>query len=162
MLCHAETQKVPLAIGQLGYVQPGDLMMFDYDYSAYLWFATLANQGIDFVGRCPPDARSAVQAMFTDAQETSQIVTFKVGEHKRDLLATFQLPAEITVRLVRFQHEDGQTEILVTSLYDETCYPTESFALITYAFIGLSVILTGAMYVDGLDWFIKKLYSTDN
>lgn len=60
----------------------------------------------------------------------SKIVTLKVPQNKRLKIKEFDLPQKITVRFVRVQLKTGENEVLVTSLLDETEFPSENFLYI--------------------------------
>lgn len=57
----------------------------------------------------------------------SLIVTVRPHHTKREEIQRLGLPLEITVRFVRVILDDGEVEVLVTSLLDETRYPTSLF-----------------------------------
>ena len=57
----------------------------------------------------------------------SQIVTLEPHHTKRTQVKDNDLPAQIKLRFVRVQLENGQYEVLVTNLLDETEFPTADF-----------------------------------
>jgi hypothetical protein len=57
----------------------------------------------------------------------SQVVTLTPCAGQRRLIAQQGLPMTVTVRFVRVRLKTGEWEVLVTSLCDETAYPTADF-----------------------------------
>jgi hypothetical protein len=70
--------------------------------------------------------------MFADQGPDSQIVRLKVPSSQAKQIKQLNLPPELTVRLVRVWLDSGQMEILITSLLDETLYPTADFGHIYF------------------------------
>lgn len=126
-LAAGKAYEVELAIDHLAHTQAGDLLLFDRNYPAYVWLATLSHHHLDFVGRCSRSSFKAVQQMFAGQGADSQIVTLKVPAQQRTLVRHLGLPEEITVRLVRLVLNTGELEVLITSLLDEDLYPTAEF-----------------------------------
>jgi hypothetical protein len=127
VLAPGKSYEVDLAQGHLAHTQAGDVLIFDRNYPAYIWLATLVQQGVDFVGRGSRASFKAVQQMFAGQGADSQIVTIKANSSQRKQVRQLGLPEHITVRLVRLTLPSGETEILITSLLDEARYPTQEF-----------------------------------
>lgn len=127
ILAPGKSYEVDLARRQLAHTQPGDLLIFDRNYPSYLWLATLVQQQVGFVGRCSRTSFKAAQQMFAGQGADSQIVTLKVTYKQRKIVRQLGLPEQITVRLVRLTLASRETEVLITSLQDEECYPPQEF-----------------------------------
>jgi len=104
-----------LAIKHLNKVnKEEDLLLFDRNYATYEFMATLLEQKINFVIRCPVKYTLAAE-MQAGTGADSRVVAIKYQKK------TFQ------VRFVRVLLSTGEYEILVTSLLNEQSYPTEIF-----------------------------------
>lgn len=112
----ARAYEVDLAIKHLSYAQPcEDLWLCDRNYATAHFMATLIGQQLNFVIRCP--ARFAVaKQMLTGQGADNRIVTLKVGQEE-----------SLCVRLVRVKLTTGEYEVLATSLWPESRYPTDFF-----------------------------------
>ena len=127
ILAPGKSYEVELARKHLVQTQPGDLLIFDRNYPSYLWLATLTHHKLDFIGRCSRSSFKAVQQMFAGDGPDSQIVTIDVTKKQCKSVNELGLPEQIKVRLVRLRLSTGEIEVLVTSLLDETLYPTADF-----------------------------------
>ena len=111
----ARAYEVELAIKHLNKVnKEEDLLLFDRNYATYEFMATLLEQKINFVIRCPVKYTLAAE-MQAGTGADSRVVAIKYQKK------TFQ------VRFVRVLLSTGEYEILVTSLLNEQSYPTEIF-----------------------------------
>ena len=127
VLAPAKAYEVDLAVGHLAHTQPDDLLLFDRNYPSYVFLATLLQQERHFVGRCSKRSFKAAQHMFSGAGADSQVVTLTVPATQLKKVRALGLPRQITVRMVRVILTTGEIEVLVTSLLDETHYPTAEF-----------------------------------
>ena len=127
VLAPAKAYEVDLAVGHLAHTQPDDLLLFDRNYPAYVFLATLTQRQRHFVGRCSKRSFKAAQQMFSAVGADSQIVTLSVPTTQLKKVRAWGLPRQITVRMVRVILTTGEIEVLVTSLLDETHYPTAEF-----------------------------------
>jgi hypothetical protein len=132
VLAPAKAYEVDLAMGHLAHTQADDLLVFDRNYPSYVFLATLSQQQRQFVGRCSRASFKAVQSMFGGAGPDSQIVTLKAPSSQLKTIRALGLPRQITVRLVRVILSSGEVEILVTSLRDESLYPTAEFGALYF------------------------------
>jgi hypothetical protein len=107
----------------------GDLILLDRGYPGLLMLFTLCARGLDFCVRMKEDWWLSVKE-FKESGEKERIVRFKLP--KKDLGA-FQKEypgfgqQEISCRLVCVTLENGEKEILCTSLLDMEKYPCEDF-----------------------------------
>jgi hypothetical protein len=92
-----------------------DLLLCDRNYATYEWMATLLEQRINFVIRCP--AKFTVAAEMQDGTGAdSRVVKIKLSRERT-----------IRVRFIRVLLSTGEYEILITSLLNKRFYPTEMF-----------------------------------
>ena len=123
----AKAYEVGLAVAHLAHTRPGDLLLTDRNYPSYHWLASAAHAGRDFVSRCSAKSFATARAMLRGEGSDSQTATIKPDPGRRRELAALGLPATLTVRFVRVTLATGEFEGLVTSLLDETLYPTAMF-----------------------------------
>jgi hypothetical protein len=126
-LAPAKAYEVDLARQHLAHSQADDLLLFDRNYPSYLFLATVYTEQRNFVMRCSRASFKPVRVMFEGVGPDSQLVTLKVPSAQSQQVKQLNLPREITVRLVRVWLASGEMEILITSLLDESRYPTAEF-----------------------------------
>lgn len=126
-LGQAKAYEIDLAIAHLSHTRAGDLLIMDRNYPSYRMLAELSRHGRDFAIRC--SAASFVQArrMLKGEGPASQVVTLTPCAGQRPSIRERGLPLSLTVRLVRVLLSTGEYEVLVTSLLDDSRYPTEGF-----------------------------------
>lgn len=118
-----------LALRHLESVQPGkDLVLFDRGYPGLSLMFELQNQGIDYCIRMQNDWWLEVRKMIADG-EKDKIVVFELPKKEGHLLAKYATEnREIKCRLVVVELEDGNKEVLCTSVLDNARLPYECFA----------------------------------
>lgn len=126
-LGRADAYEVNLAIGHLEHTRPGDLLVMDRNYPAYRMLAEVVQRGRDFVVRCSAASFAVARQMLKGEGPASRIVTLTPCAGQAAAIRELGLPAAIRVRFVRVRLDTGEWEVLVTSLLDETPYPTEGF-----------------------------------
>lgn len=119
--------EVDLAEQHLPYTQEGDLLLQDRNFPSYRWLATLKKANRHFVIRCSRSSFAQARSMFEGQGPDSQIVTLKASPQKLKEIRRRGLPEQIQVRLVRLNLPNGEIEILMTDLLDESLYPTAEF-----------------------------------
>ena len=112
----------------LEYVKPGDLLLLDRGYPSFWLLFLLKAKGIEFCVRLKEDWWLKVKD-FTESSEKERIVTFALPKKDRSKLKDFphMLDQEITCRLIKVELENGETEVLCTSLEDSATYLHEDF-----------------------------------
>ena len=121
ILAPARAYEVDLAIDHLKDVDPTrDLLVFDRYYPSYRYSATLTKAGVPFVGRCSNRSFAPANKMFNTSTRSSRVVTLTPPHDKRRQTEEANLPSSLRVRFVRVELENGEIEVLVTSLIDET------------------------------------------
>ena len=114
-----------------GELKKGDILLGDRAYGEYTTLATWPNEGVDVVARLHQkrkvDFRKARRLAKNDA-----LFLWTKGYQQSDVLSPqqwAQLPASITVRIIRFtaaiRGHRGRRITLVTSLLDPVLYPAE-------------------------------------
>ncbi len=126
VLAPCNTYEVDLAMRHLDKTESNDLLLFDRGFPSYKFLATLIQRNRHFIGRCSRGSFKEAQLMF-DSPKSSSIVVLRPPASQRAEIKRLHLPMEITVRFIKLILSTGEVEVLVTSLLDETLYPTEDF-----------------------------------
>ena len=117
-----------LAHQHLAAVQPGDVLLNDRGYTGYGWLVAVRAVGAHFVSRASRGSFAAVQRLFARNQaDVSEVVTLAAPKALQAECRERGWPLAWTVRLVTVRLASGELEVLVTSLVDETAYPTAVF-----------------------------------
>ena len=117
-----------LAHQHLAAVQPGDVLLNDRGYTGYGWLVAVRAVGAHFVSRCSRGSFAAVQRLFARNQaDVSAVVTLAAPKALQAECRERGWPLALTVRLVTVRLASGELAVLVTSLVDETAYPTAVF-----------------------------------
>lgn len=112
----------------LASLQKGDLLIMDRGYPSIALFFTLMAMGIDFCARMKTGWWKAVRE-FRDNGENEQVVEFTLPKSQKDKLKGFPQWVDKTIkcRLVRVELDNGEIEILCTSLTHSEVYPQSEF-----------------------------------
>lgn len=122
------TGEVELAAAQLERVEKNDVLIWDRGFTGFVLMAQVLARGAHFIGRCSKSSFAAAQALFRmNRAGRSQVVKLTAASDQRAALAALGLPRELTVRFVSVRLPTGELEVLVSSLLDETLYPTQEF-----------------------------------
>jgi hypothetical protein len=123
--------EVALALQQLEHLQPGDLQLNDRGYTGFIYLASVRKTGADFVGRCSTGSFLTAQEMFrANRAHQSKVVWLHAPPDQKAQCVRLGLPTQMKVRFVSVRLPTGELEVLVTSLLDETLYPTEQFLVL--------------------------------
>jgi hypothetical protein len=109
-------------------VKEGDLLLLDRGYPSLALFFLFKAMGVEFCVRMKTCWWKQVRE-FKESGEKERVITFTLPEKDRHQLSDYPGWADkiIACRLVRVELEDGEDEILCTSLTDPDCYPIEDF-----------------------------------
>jgi len=109
-------------------VKQGDLLLLDRGYPSIALLFLLKAKGIEYCVRMKEDWWLSVKD-FMDSGEKERIVSYKLPKKDRGLLKDYpqMLDTEIKCRLVCIELENGEKEVLCTSLNDMEKYPYEEF-----------------------------------
>jgi Transposase DDE domain len=109
-------------------IQPGDLILLDRGYPSLALMFELQAQGTEFCMRMKEDWWLDVKG-FSESGQKEQQVVFKLPKKDQDLLHSYpQMNKEITCRLISIDLENGEKEILCTSLIDMEKYTYSNFS----------------------------------
>jgi len=126
-LGNARAYEVDLAVKHLPATQPQDLLLLDRGYASYQWLATCVQHQRHFVVRGSAASFKPARQMLKGLGADSQIVDLTPSFSKRLAITVLGLPSVLRVRFVRVALPNGEFEVLVTNLLDETRFPTSSF-----------------------------------
>ena len=117
-----------LLMQHLDHVKPGDLLLLDRGYPSFLLLFLLKAKGIEFCVRLKDDWWLKVKD-FTESCDKERIVSFTLPKKDRAKLKDFphMLDTEISCRLIKIELENGEKEVLCTSLTDTQTYLYEEF-----------------------------------
>ena len=120
--------EVSLAIEQAALLAAGDVAINDRGFTGFRYLAEHAKRGVDVIGRCSTGSFAGAQELFRLNRAGRSILT-KIFAPKNEQaeLKRLGLPLELRVRFVSRRLPNGNLEVLVTTLLDETLYPTEEF-----------------------------------
>jgi hypothetical protein len=104
-------------------VKKGDLLLLDRGYPSTALFFLLNEKGIEFCVRMQSEWWLAVKE-FKESGEKQRIISLKYPKKDNEILQDYPqlIDKEIQVRLVRKDLDNGETEILCTSLLDKKKY----------------------------------------
>jgi hypothetical protein len=109
-------------------VKAGDLLLLDRGYPSISLLFMLMAKGIEFCIRMKEDWWLSVKE-FMESGEKERIVSYKLPQKDREQLKDYpsMIDKEIKCRLVCIELENGEKEVLCTSLTDMERYPHEEF-----------------------------------
>lgn len=117
-----------LLMQHLAKINTGDMLLLDRGYPSFWLLFLLRARGIEFCVRLKEDWWLKVKD-FTQSNEKERIVTFSLPKKDRAKLKDYphMQDTEITCRLIKVELENGEKEILCTSLTDCEKYPYSDF-----------------------------------
>jgi hypothetical protein len=117
-----------LLMEHLGKIEKGDLLMLDRGYPCFWLLFLLIAKGIEFCVRLKDDWWLAVKD-FVASGEKERIVQFTLPKKDYKKLADYpqMQKTPITCRLIRVELDNGEVEVLCTSLVDSNQYTYDEF-----------------------------------
>lgn len=103
------------------------IIIYDRLYADYSIAASHIKAGIDFVIRCPMSSTFKKVEKFIKSDLIDEVVDLKTTERQKKFVEEHGLPEEIKLRLIKVELENGEIEVLITSLKDKKKYKTEDF-----------------------------------
>jgi hypothetical protein len=127
-LAPVATSEVDLAAAQLESVEKNDVVIWDRGFTGFVLMALVLARGAHFVGRCSKSSFAPAQELFRiNRAGRSKVVKLVAASDQRPQLKKLGLPTQLIVRFVSVRLPTGELEVLVTSLLDQTIYPTQEF-----------------------------------
>ncbi len=103
-----------------------DIIVLDRAYADYAVMAMLISKQRDFVIRFPSKSFKLVEE-FWQSDQSDEIISLKVTDKAKALVKAEKLDTEIRVRFIKVILENGEIEVLGTSLLDALKYPGVEF-----------------------------------
>ena len=129
VLAPAHAYEVELAAGHLKHTETNDLVIYDRGYCSFRMLALAAQATGEFLIRCHRNSFAVANAML-DGEGPDDVVC-EINANQKFLMNPRNkgLPKTLTVRVVL---DNGDYEVLVTSLLARQPYPTASFKELYY------------------------------
>ena len=108
-------------------LMPGDLVLLDRGYPAYWLFNLILSQGGDFCARIQSNSWKVVRQFYNSGRKEKIIfllVTPSSVKHCEEMGLELR---PLKLRLIRVELDNGESEILITSLLDTEKYPHQQF-----------------------------------
>ena len=116
-----------IAVKHLKQVSRGDLLIFDRGYKSLWLMLAIVQTGADFLIRLPSNAFKEVEYFLkSDLQEKIAMLQPAVKARKQCLNLGIEAKP-LKVRLIKVILDSGETEVLVSSLLNESLYPYSLF-----------------------------------
>lgn len=116
-----------LALEHGPYLSRDDLVLLDRGYPAFWIFAWLLSESTHFCARVSRQSWASVKTFYQSGR-TEQVITIQPTASSRQLCLQYGLPlTPIDVRLIRVPTDDGEDQVLMTSLLDSDSFPASLF-----------------------------------
>lgn len=106
--------------------QAGDLIVTDRNYGDYCVMAMAKKYQRDFLIRFSQSSFSKVNE-FWASDKTDEIVQLRASNNAKQFVRENQLAETLLVRLIKVELDNGEIEVLGTSLIDQKVYPKAEF-----------------------------------
>jgi hypothetical protein len=108
--------------------QADDLLVLDRNFSDYVLIAWAVKHQRHLLIRCQSNSFGIVSDFLASA-ELDRVVTLSGSQRQstKSAITALDLPAQVTVRLLKFTLPTGETEVLLTTLCDQQRYPRAEF-----------------------------------
>lgn len=117
-----------LAAKHFEYLNEHDLVLSDRGYPAFWYFRLIVFKGANYCARLPIERWSVILKDFLASNLKETIIDLKPSYLAIKECEKLGLPTTpLKVRLVRIELDDGEIEVLATSLIDYDLYPYELF-----------------------------------
>lgn len=116
-----------LAVRHCEHITKNDLLLLDRGYPAFWLFALILSKKANFCCRVSLSRWTAVKDFYASGKQEQRITIEPSLESTMQCEKLGISSSPITLRLIRVTLENGETEILMTSLLNETLFPQEIF-----------------------------------
>jgi hypothetical protein len=123
----AHAYEVDLAAGHLEHTKADDLVIYDRGYCSYRMMALASQAQGDFLIRVPSGRFKVATDMLAGNGPDDVVVTLSAPAGFAKDPSHQGLPMTLTVRFIRVILDNGQYEVLATSLLDQHVYTLEDF-----------------------------------
>ena len=128
VIAHNRASEYDLAVVHLNKIKQGDILIMDRGYGARWLFYLFIRKKIDFVIRLQHEFGDEIDK-FWHSKENSRIIEVKeLPEKSKHRLNSMKINFQpFRIRVVKVILDNGETEVLATSLLDEDKYTAENF-----------------------------------
>lgn len=106
---------------------PFTVAIYDRVYTDYAIVATHANTSSDFVIRCRKTQTFKIINEFLENDATDKVYILQVPKNKRPRASANGWSKQVQVRLIKIMLDNGEIEVLMTSLLDQVEFPAVEF-----------------------------------
>ncbi len=109
-------------------LEVGDVLVLDRNSADYTIIAQAVRDKFEVVIRCPRQSFKAVMEFFKST-DNQRLITLHVPESLRTqkYVQQHNLPESVEVRLLKFKLDNGEEEVLLTTLCEVKKYPRQEF-----------------------------------
>lgn len=107
-------------------LKAGDILILDRGYADFSVMVMLILNKIEFVIRFGNNCALPIRE-FWQSKETETIIKLKATRRSKQYVEERGLDTEITVRFIKVVLDNGEIEVLATSLLDSKSYPAQEF-----------------------------------
>jgi hypothetical protein len=127
-LDHADASELQLLLRHLNKAETGDILLMDRNYPSRYVFAALESKGLHYVVRMKQNWLPVKQ--FLKSRKQDVVVTMEVpdGDYEHYRQQFPEMKKTIKCRLVKVKDEQGNLQILCTSLLDPAKYKPDELA----------------------------------
>jgi hypothetical protein len=117
-----------LAISHLKHTQKDDLIIFDRGYPSVELFSYILSSDVHFLIRLRRNSFKQIAFLFDpNCSEDDIMIEIKAAKNIKENLAEKNLPTIMKIRFVRIVLDNGEIEVLATSVLDHTVLQTGDF-----------------------------------
>lgn len=134
--------EISVAIDWVHHLPDDSLTIYDRGYASFTLIYLLAYHQRNFVIRCQTNFNQVVKD-FIKSRKPSAIVSFPATNRGKKHLKQLGWPVEqhtsVIVRLVKVKLDNGETEVLITSLTDTQRFPNQAFKQLYFLRWGVEI-----------------------
>jgi len=108
----------------LSNISRGDVLLADRGYGSYQFFTEILEQNADFVIRCKKRTFEKYHRLFSCTEKKEKTVNLPKPEN---LAGNSTIRNNLKIRFIRIELENGEIEVLATSLLDRKKFPHSDF-----------------------------------
>ena len=117
-----------LAVSHLKHTQKDDLIIFDRGYPSIELFSHIINSNADFLIRLRRNSFKQVSFLFdSKCSKEDIILEIKAPKKLKESLVEKNLPVVMNIRFVRVVLDNGEIEVLATSILEDSILQTKDF-----------------------------------
>lgn len=132
ILAPSHSYEVNLAAGHLEHTKADDLVIYDRGYCSFRMLALASLASGDFLIRCHRNSFKIANEMLAGNGSDDAICEITANQKFLANPENKELPKTLTVRFVRVVLDNGEYEVLATSLLDQQKYPLADFKELYY------------------------------